>query len=323
MFNTPLALFHDRADSDVSLGELREAYADYLRGREKPASDKTIHHYVDTLLSFEKSLALHGKPAVLGQLTPANVRTWVSDQRAGRLPSNSTRPQTKCSDQTIRPRHAAIKSFTHKYILKELKLTRRDLLEEVERFEQELPAKEELDSDELARVRASFRLPTFEHVRDRAIFEIHMATAFRFDAVRSLPLAALDRVSGRVEVITKGGKEMKGRLDPNAMAHVRAYLRLRPETNSLQLFVTEEGHGLTYWGGRMIWRRIQRRSGVKRLGSHLVRHTFAQAMARKGAPIADIQDVLGHTSDKMARHYAGEARKAAAAELMAKHSLAS
>ena len=65
-------------------------------------------------------------------------------------------------------------------------------------------------------------------------------------------LAALDRVSGRVEAITKGGKEMKGRLDPNAMAHVHAYLRLRPETNSPQLFVTEEGNGLSYWGGRMI-----------------------------------------------------------------------
>ena len=38
MFNTPLALFHDRADADVSLGELRDAYSDYLRGREKPAS---------------------------------------------------------------------------------------------------------------------------------------------------------------------------------------------------------------------------------------------------------------------------------------------
>jgi len=149
-----------------------------------------------------------------------------------------------------------------------------------------------------------------------------MATAFRFDTVRSLPLAALDRVSGRLEVITKGGKEMKGRLDPNAMAHLRAYLRLRPETNDPQLFVTDTGKGLSYWGGRMIWRRIQRRSGVKRLGSHLVRHTFAQTMARKGAPMADIRDVLGHTSDKMARHYAGEARKAAAAELMAKYSLA-
>ncbi|MBV9602235.1 MAG: site-specific integrase [Chloroflexi bacterium] len=164
MFNTPLALFHDRADADVSLCELREAYADYLRGREKPASAKTIHHYVDTLLSFEKSLAVHGKPAVLGQLTPANVRTWVSDQRAGRLPSNSTRPQTKCSDQTIRPRHAAIKSFTHKYILKELKLTRRDLLEDVERFEQGLPAKEELGSDELAK--GPRQLPP-AHIRTR------------------------------------------------------------------------------------------------------------------------------------------------------------
>ncbi|HEY3059285.1 MAG TPA: tyrosine-type recombinase/integrase [Chloroflexota bacterium] len=67
---------------------------------------------------------------------------------------------------------------------------------------------------------------------------------------------------------------------------------------------------------------IQKRSGVKRLGSHLV-HSYAQNMARKGAPVADIQDVLGHESDKMARHYAGEARKFATADLMAKCSLAS
>jgi hypothetical protein len=42
MFDTPLALFHDRADAVVSLGELRVGYADYLRGRVKPASAKTI-----------------------------------------------------------------------------------------------------------------------------------------------------------------------------------------------------------------------------------------------------------------------------------------
>ena len=45
-------------------------------------------------------------------------------------------------------------------------------------------------------------------------------------------------------------------------------------------------------------------------------------MASAGASIADIQDMLGHESDKMARHYAGEARKFAAAKLMAKYSLA-
>ena len=322
MFTTPLALFKDRVDAEVTLQELRGTYADYLRAREKPASTKTIAHYMDTILSFEKSLFLHGKPATIGQLTPQNIRTWVADQRAGRLPSNSIRPQTKCSDQTIRPRHAAIKSFSHKYIFKEMKLTHRDLLEDVERFEKELPTKRALTDEEIAAIRACFYLPSFEHVRDRAIFEIHMATAFRFDTVRAMPLAALNRINGEVEVVTKGGKVMQGKIDAKALGYVRSYLRLRPETGSTALFVTDTGRPLSYWGGRMIWRRIQRRSGVKRLGSHLIRHSYGQGMARDGASIADIQDVLGHESDKMARHYAGEARKFAAANLMTKYSLA-
>ena len=40
-----------------------------------------------------------------------------------------------------------------------------------------------------------------------------------------------------------------------------------------------------------------------------------------GASIAEHPDVLGHESDKMARHYAGEARKFVAAELMRKYSV--
>jgi site-specific recombinase XerD len=320
---TPLALFKDRADADITLDELRQAYTDYLSGRETPVSPKTIYHYMDTLNSFEKSLVLHGKPPVLGEVTPINLRVWVADMRAGKLPNNGTRPPSKCSDQTIKPRHAALKTFTHRFIYRELRLTERDLLEEVERFECQRLKKDMLDQSELDAIRACFHLPTYEHVRDRAIFEIHMATALRFDTVRSMPMSALDRLSGKVTVTTKGGKIMQGKVDAKAMAHVRAYLRIRPETSCPQLFVTDRGEALTYGGGRMIWRRIQQRSGVKRLGSHLIRHTYAQKMALQGAPVADIQDVLGHESDKMARHYAGDARKIAAADLMAKYSLAS
>jgi site-specific recombinase XerC len=119
-------------------------------------------------------------------------------------------------------------------------------------------------------------LPTFEHIRDRAIFEIHISTAFRFDTVRAMPLAALNKITGEVEVITKGGKVMQGKIDGKALAHVRTYLRLRPDTDSPALFVTDAGKPLSYDGGRMIWRRIQKRSGVKRLGSHLIRHSYGQ-----------------------------------------------
>ena len=156
MFNTPLALFKDRTDAELSLEELRGAYADYLRARENPASAKTIAHYLDTTVSFEKSLLLHGKPPTVGQLTPHNVRTWLADQRSGALPSRSSRPASGCSNQTIRPRHAALKSFSRKFILEELKLTHRDLLEDVERFEKEVPTKTALTQDEIAAIRACF-----------------------------------------------------------------------------------------------------------------------------------------------------------------------
>jgi hypothetical protein len=42
-------------------------------------------------------------------------------------------------------------------------------------------------------------------------------------------------------------------------------------------------------------------SGRQTLGSYLVRHSFGPGMARAGASIADIQDVLGHELDKMAQ----------------------
>src|SRR5262249_44871946 len=113
-----------------------------------------------------------------------------------------------------------------------------------------------------------------------------------------MPLAALDRISGKVTVETKGGKLHHGKLDPKALAHVRRYLRIRPETECSDLFTSGEGAALSYWGGRGIWRRFQKHSGVKRLGSHLIRHIYAQHMAQQGAPVADIQDVLGHESDR-------------------------
>ena len=115
---------------------------------------------------------------------------------------------------------------------------------------------------------------------------------------------------------------MQGKVDAKGMAYVRAHLGLHPQTDSPALFVTDVGKALTYWDGRQIWRCIQQRSGVRRLGSHLIRHTDGKNMAHQGAAISDIEDVLGHESDKMTRHFAGEARKLAAANLMTKYSLA-
>jgi hypothetical protein len=62
---------------------------------------------------------------------------------------------------------------------------------------------------------------------------------------------------------------------------------------------------LSHHGRRVKWRRIQTRPGVKRLGSHVIRHSYGQGMARAGASIADIQGVQRHRVDKMALHCSG------------------
>jgi site-specific recombinase XerD len=200
--------------------------------------------------------------------------------RTGKLPSaRPGRPASEpCSDGSIAPRHSVIKAFTRSFIYKDLKLTTRDLLEELERFKGGGSSKDMLTDAEITAIRDSFNLPTFEHVRDRVIFEVHMATAFRFATVLGLALLTREeKLSGRVTVTTKGGKVMQGRLDPAALGHVRACMRLRPDTECRALFVTDAGESLTYDGGRMIWRRIKSRSGVNRLTSHLIRHTYASA----------------------------------------------
>jgi integrase len=57
------------------------------------------------------------------------------------------------------------------------------------------------------------------------------------------------------------------------------------------------------------------------LHAHLCRHTVAQNALLKGAGRAEVQDILGHQTDAMARRYAGTARQIVAAKNMAKYAL--
>jgi site-specific recombinase XerD len=195
-------------------------------------------------------------------------------------------------------------------------------LEDLPRWKNKDKSKTMLTAEEIQAIRACFDEPTFEMARDRCIFEVHMATAFRLDTVMRIQVGALNRISGLVTVTAKGDKEQLGKLDSAGLAHVRRYMQLRPETDCRFLFVQDNGKPLTYGGACEIWRRLKKRSGVKRLGSHLIRYTVVQNAARNGATIAEIQGILGHESDKMSRHYVGDAHKAAEAETMAKYSMA-
>lgn len=52
-----------------------------------------------------------------------------------------------------------------------------------------------------------------------------------------------------------------------------------------------------------LWRACDR-AGVRRIGWHVLRHTFASHLAMRGAPIPAIQALMGHSSIKMTMRYA-------------------
>ena len=155
-----------------------------------------------------------------------------------------------------------------------------------------------------------------EDTRNRALIATYMATGLRFKEVLELPLTRLDRISGEITVVAKGGKQRPARISPRAMKYVREYLRIRPRTASDRLWLTDRGQPLTYTAGQTIFRRLKKRSGIARLRSHLLRHGFAQAALAKGAHPGMVQEMLGHSTPTMTRRYLGWAKQEEAARQM-------
>jgi site-specific recombinase XerD len=301
----PSHVWADPSYADEELDRLRQAYLDYCRGRAKPASPPTIRKYNQVLLSFIRSLTHYGESPVLASLTPTNVNRWVNERRGRGF-----------SEDGIATHLIALKVFSSKYVYRELELTTSDLLRKVPRITPPEKPAQVLTEEERERLLACFDQPTFEDTRNRALIATYMATGLRFKEVLELPLDRLDRISGEITVLAKGGKQRPAKISPRAMKYVREYLRVRPRASSDRLWLTDRGQPLTYTGGQTIFRRLKKRSGIGRIRSHLLRHGFAQAALAKGAHPGMVQEMLGHSTPTMTRRYLGWAKQEEAARQM-------
>jgi integrase len=51
------------------------------------------------------------------------------------------------------------------------------------------------------------------------------------------------------------------------------------------------------------WRRLRKAAGLPRLRFHSLRHTFITMQAERGTPLQVVQDLVGHMSSAVTRHY--------------------
>lgn len=60
---------------------------------------------------------------------------------------------------------------------------------------------------------------------------------------------------------------------------------------------------LTENSTKLMFARLAQRSGAHRLHAHLCRHTFATRFLINGGDVFTLQQILGHSTFEMVRHY--------------------
>lgn len=145
-----------------------------------------------------------------------------------------------------------------------------------------------------------------QHVRDRAIVEILVATGMRISELVGMNVDDIDINRKKCIIYGKGRKERPAFFTPRAIVHLKEYLDWRgqvPDT-SVALFINLRRSNGVY--GRvcactirkmlnLIVERDRRLEGLN-LHPHRFRAYLATYMARHGASLKDIAAVLGHSN---------------------------
>jgi len=143
--------------------------------------------------------------------------------------------------------------------------------------------------------------------RNRTIFMILLDTGLRIGELINLNTGDTHMDEGFLKVMGKGKKERIVPIGSNAQRALQRYLfRYRPNptlSRTDNVFLSIHGDPLTENSIKLMFARLAQRSGIKRLHAHLCRHTFATWFLINGGDVSTLQQILGHSTLEMVRHY--------------------
>jgi len=144
---------------------------------------------------------------------------------------------------------------------------------------------------------------TAEAQRDRAILELLYATGLRVSELVSLDLGDVSLEEGYIRCVGKGSRERIVYMHPAAKEALANYVsrarnKMKPRKGEEALFISRRGERLTrqwVWAMLKTWAQ---KAGIdpQRTTPHVLRHSFATHMLRRGAPLRHVQELLGHAS---------------------------
>jgi integrase len=285
------------------LTDFAPMFLDISRVKNKPSSVETK----------EMILRLHLLPRIghlrLDQITYAVIED-LKVALANTTASNAERKESAAKRDEPGQRRLSAKTINNCLtVLRRLLVVakKRGLIEsvpEVEWLRVERPDFDFLDFEEAE------RLLDAAEGEWRTLILVALRTGMRQGELRALRWQDVDLVAGRIFVrqnivrghvgSPKSGKPREIALGEEARAALKAHRHLRGPL----VFSDLDGHVLTK--GEMkqpLWRAC-RKAGLRLIGWHVLRHSFASHLVMRGAPLKAVQELLGHSTIQMTMRYA-------------------
>lgn len=168
-----------------------------------------------------------------------------------------------------------------------------------------LPPIRLLDDEECRRLLADDGEPVWD-----CMVLLALRTGMRLGELLGLDWSAVDLAHGVVAVrqsivqgLVTSPKNHRSRTIPLDQETVASLARLGPLRAGL-VFHQADGRPFSTWNAGDALGRVCRRVGVRHVGWHTLRHTFATQLCQERVPIRDVQVLLGHSTLAMTERYA-------------------
>lgn len=167
-----------------------------------------------------------------------------------------------------------------------------------------------LEPEQVERLLESCDLDTLVGQRDYAILLLIARLGLRAGEVVAMRLEDLDWRAGELIVRGKGARRDRLPIPKDVGDALVSYLRQRhPKTSSRRVFIRVRAPYREFAKAgsiSIIVARALARAGIDsaRRGAHLLRHSLAREMLRKGASLAEIGQILRHSSPSTTEIYA-------------------
>ena len=269
---------------------------------------------IDSIESFmltlekERNFSLHTIKAYKNDLNRFNyfLDNTLSRKKLAKINRNDIRKflaeeyDNGYSSKTVARRLATIKSY-FKYLVK-TELIQENISIHINspKVPKKLP--NFVDKNLIDTLMKTPSLDTHIGIRDRAVLELFYSTGMRLSELVNMNIGDFEINKKLIRVIGKGNKERMIPYGRAAESAIKNYLKIRnlslkPAFANKPLFVNSSEKRISK---RTIQRRMNNYIKIvadgKRIGPHLLRHTFATHLLDNGADIRAVKDLLGHSS---------------------------